>query len=43
MKSEEIKNIQAPIKAKYRENPEAAFITLKAEGKIAEGICFLKL
>ena len=38
MKSEELKNLQAPLKDKYREHPESAVITLKAEGKIGEGI-----
>ena len=38
MRSEELKNIQAPLKEKYREQPGAAFITLKATGKIGEGI-----
>lgn len=38
MDSQELKNIQAPLKAKYREQPESAIITLKAEGKIGEGI-----
>ena len=38
MNSEELKNIQAPIKEKYREQPDAAIITLKAQGKIGEGI-----
>ena len=38
MNSEELKNIQAPIKEKYREQPEAASITLKAQGKLGEGI-----
>src|ERR1700690_3280339 len=38
MKSEELKNLQAPLKDKYREQPESAVITLKAEGKIGEGI-----
>src|ERR1700712_1367254 len=38
MKSEELKNLQAPLKDKYREHPESAIITLKAEGKIGEGI-----
>jgi uncharacterized OsmC-like protein len=38
MKSEELRNLQAPLKNKYRENPESATITLKAEGKIGEGI-----
>jgi len=34
----ELKNLQAPLKAKYREQPDSAVITLKAEGKIGEGI-----
>ena len=34
----ELKNLQAPLKDKYREQPESAIITLKAEGKIGEGI-----
>lgn len=38
MNSEELKNIQAPLKEKYREQPDAAIITLKAQGKIGEGI-----
>ena len=38
MKSTELKEKQAPIKAHYRESPEAAVITLKAEGSIGEGV-----
>ena len=38
MKSEELKNLQAPLKEKYRENPESAIVTLKATGKIGEGV-----
>ena len=38
MKSEELRAQQAPLKDKYREQPESAMITLKAEGKIGEGI-----
>ncbi|MEP7136052.1 MAG: OsmC family protein [Chloroflexota bacterium] len=38
MKSEELKSIQTPLKEKYRETPEAAFITLKAQGRLNEGI-----
>jgi uncharacterized OsmC-like protein len=38
MNSEQLKNIQAPIKEKYREQPDAAIITLKAHGKIGNGI-----
>jgi uncharacterized OsmC-like protein len=38
MDAAELKNIQAPIKAQYRDNPDAAALTLKAEGAIGEGI-----
>lgn len=38
MNSEELKNIQAPLKEKYREQPDSAIITLKAQGKIGEGL-----
>lgn len=38
MNSEELKSQQAPLKNKYRENPEEALITLHAEGKLGEGV-----
>src|SRR6185295_17270777 len=38
MNSEELKALQAPLKEKYRDHPGSAIITLKAEGKIGEGI-----
>ncbi len=38
MKSEELRELQAPLKEQYREQPESATITLKAAGKIGEGI-----
>ena len=38
MNSTELKNLQAPLKDKYRQQPESAIITLKAKGKIGEGI-----
>ena len=38
MNSETLKAIQAPLKDKYREQPDTAFITLRAEGKVGEGI-----
>lgn len=38
MTSEELKKLQAPLKEKYREQPESATITLKAKGKVGEGI-----
>ena len=34
----ELRNLQAPLKEKYREQPQTAVITLKAQGKIGEGI-----
>jgi uncharacterized OsmC-like protein len=38
MNSAELKNLQAPLKEKYKIEPETATITLKAQGKIGEGI-----
>ena len=38
MDSTELKNLQAPIKEKYKAQPAAALITLKAEGKVGGGI-----
>ncbi len=38
MNSIELKRLQAPLKESYQQNPEKAYITLKAEGKIGEGI-----
>jgi len=38
MKAAELKSLQAPIKERYRERPESASITLRAEGKIGEGV-----
>jgi uncharacterized OsmC-like protein len=38
MNSLELKNLQAPLKDKYRSNPSSAIITLKAKGNIGEGI-----
>ena len=38
MNTEELKELQAPLKAKYRETPDAAVITLKAHGTLGDGI-----
>ena len=38
MNAAELKNLQAPIKEKYKTDPESAIVTLKAKGKIGEGI-----
>lgn len=37
MKSEELRRLQAPFKARYREEPEAATIVLSASGRIGDG------
>ena len=38
MNSTELKLLQAPLKSRYREDPDTALITLKSEGKIGNGI-----
>lgn len=38
MDATELKNLQAPLKEKYRSDPQTALITLKARGNIGEGI-----
>lgn len=38
MNATELRNLQAPLKEKYRADPGAALITLKAEGELGEGI-----
>lgn len=38
MKAEELRSLQKPLKARYQEQPEAALITLKAQGRLGEGI-----
>jgi len=38
MNTEELRAIQAPIKERYKEHPDAALITLKAEGRLGEGV-----
>src|SRR2546428_6823092 len=38
MNAEELRSLQAPLKAQYRERPETALVTLRAEGRIGQGI-----
>src|SRR5437660_12776805 len=38
MNANELRSLQAPLKAQYRERPETALVTLRAEGRIGEGI-----
>jgi len=36
--SETLREIQAPLKAQYREHPETARVTLRAQGSLGDGI-----
>lgn len=38
MNAESIRALQAPLKERYREKPEAALVTLRAEGTVGEGV-----
>ncbi len=38
MKSEELRSVQAPLKARYRETPSTALFTLVAKGHLGEGV-----
>ena len=38
MDTSELKALQAPLKQRYRDDPAAALITLKAEGELGEGV-----
>ena len=38
MKSEDLRSLQAPLKEKYKAEPQAALVTLAAEGELGEGV-----
>lgn len=38
MRADELKALQAPLKRRYADEPEAALVTLKAQGRIGEGV-----
>jgi uncharacterized OsmC-like protein len=38
MNADELRSVQAPLKERYRATPEAALITLRAQGRIVEGV-----
>lgn len=38
MDSKELRALQAPLKEKYEKDPEAALVTLSAQGRIGEGV-----
>ncbi len=38
MNADELRALQAPLKQEYREHPDAALVTLKAEGRIGDDV-----
>ena len=38
MNAEQLRTIQAPLKERYREKPDAALVTLRARGRLGEGV-----
>ena len=38
MNADEIRSLQAPLKERYRGRPDTALVTLRAEGRIGEGV-----
>ncbi len=38
MTADELRTLQAPLKAQYRERPETALVTLRAEGRVSENV-----
>jgi uncharacterized OsmC-like protein len=38
MEGEQLREIQTPLKERYREQPEAALVTLTASGELGEGV-----
>ena len=38
MNADELRSVQAPLKDQYRQTPNAALITLRAQGRLGEGV-----
>jgi uncharacterized OsmC-like protein len=38
VKKDELRGLQAPLKERYRDEPAAALVTLRAEGRLGEGV-----
>ena len=38
MKADQLRELQSPLKAKYRDNPDSATVTLRAVGRLGEGV-----
>jgi uncharacterized OsmC-like protein len=43
MDAEQLRNLQGPIKARYRDEPQAAIITLKAQGRLGDETIICKV
>ena len=40
MNADEIRSLQAPLKERYRQRPDSALVTLRAEGRIGQGVTY---
>src|SRR6202171_2079206 len=38
MNAEDLRSVQSPLKERYRKTPESALITLRAQGRLREGV-----
>lgn len=38
MNADDLRSIQAPLKERYRQSPDAALVTLRAQGRLADGV-----
>jgi uncharacterized OsmC-like protein len=38
MNAEELRSLQAPLKERYRQQPQSALVTLRAEGRLGKGV-----
>lgn len=38
MNADDLRSVQTPLKERYRESPEAALVTLRAQGRLSEGV-----
>jgi uncharacterized OsmC-like protein len=38
MNADELRSLQAPLKDRYRDEPDAALVTLRAQGRLGEGV-----
>jgi uncharacterized OsmC-like protein len=38
MNAEQLRSMQAPLKQQYKEHPDVAVVTLRAEGRVGEGV-----